>query len=396
MGMPLNRPHLVCIAAAVLLTVLSPAREARASDWSVSPSVELYQEYNSNVLLAPVNVIEDFISVARPALLLEGRTEQAELHLDSVLHGELYARNEDLNTLNNVTTASLGYAFSPCFSLEGTGRFVKDKTLESELQAAGLPADRTDRYRYVLGLGGTLSATERLSFTVDGQWDSRTYPAFDSPYPDLRIALANLTPTLALTPRDSVGLRVTFSHADYQDEAVLWTLYANAFWERQWTQTDHLTLAAGYRMTRIDEDRVPGHTNEDGFLLLVRLERSWTPRFSTTLSAGRDHYLAVDVRNVERTYVRATVHYRLLEAVTVRCAVGYDHNAERGTGAEVNDYVRVAPAVQWRISEHWFLRVVGSYDNLMRERLGPSSTRERYRARVLVGWGWPRALDARL
>jgi len=59
---------------ACTLTCLGPG--SQAADWSLSPSLEMAGEYNSDVLLSSERTFGDFLFRGKPALQVLGVTQQ--------------------------------------------------------------------------------------------------------------------------------------------------------------------------------------------------------------------------------------------------------------------------------------------------------------------------------
>jgi hypothetical protein len=267
---------------------------------------------------------------------------------------------------------------------------VKDTTLESELEAAGLQAFRRDRYRYGLDLSNSISLSETASLALSGSAEKSDYP--DGQYPDGLSWEAGLNPTWMFSPANTLGLNTFYSTSDYEDSSTVRRVSAVLYWLHDWSEKDHFTLGGGYFHTWTEFERADLDTTDDGFLFNLELKRAWTETFSTVLSAGREEYDTVDARSVTRTYARTTLSYAFSPVLSSSCAIGYDFNTHSGVFGEDTHYFRVSPSVRWRLAENVSLSLAGAYENWRPESGGEDRTNDRYRTWFALLWEWPRLL----
>lgn len=391
------------------LSVLS-GKVTRAADWSFTPGIEVSEEYNDNVLFTKRDTLEDFITRIKPNMQFLGKTEQTQLQLDSTVIGETYYEYGHLDTINTDNKASLDRRWNPKFLTTLTGTFKKDETLETELERAGQWGVREDRYRYGFDLSGTYALSDILSLTVGGGGTFSYYP--DGPYPDLDLWQINVNPAWAINLRDSTGLFINYYDADYEDASSVRTFAGSLYWRRDLSDTTYFVLGTGYRYTwtrygvqnirlSIDPDtgffvlelvEVRQTGEDDGFIFNFELNNDWTERFSTVVSAGREHYNAVDARGINRNYIRTTLKYRLSETVSGNCQFGYDTTTEDGPAGEDTDYVRVAPYLSWRFTRNLSLRFGGSYEYSQEETGSDNYDRNRFKGWIIVSYKYPRLL----
>jgi len=86
-----------CLAQDVSSSVLGPAQ-----DWTITPSVSLYESFTSNADLNPIGQgNSDFFTTLMPAVNIIGDTARLKLNLNYSLAAIAYAQNSDLNQLRN-------------------------------------------------------------------------------------------------------------------------------------------------------------------------------------------------------------------------------------------------------------------------------------------------------
>jgi uncharacterized protein (PEP-CTERM system associated) len=86
------------IAAVSAVVGLGVVPAAGAADWTIRPTIEVAETYNSNVTLAPKGAeIEDYITQVRPGLSVRGKGSRLELNADYNPELLFYADESDRN-----------------------------------------------------------------------------------------------------------------------------------------------------------------------------------------------------------------------------------------------------------------------------------------------------------
>jgi hypothetical protein len=383
---------------------------ARAADWSVSPGIDLTEEYNSNVLFSSRSRIGDFVTFIKPRVLAAWETERTRLLFRTAVTGEIYADHSDLDSVSNDTQASLEHHWTPRLYSTVTATFKRDETLDEELQDVGLVTRREERYRYGFNASGGYALTESWSLEAGAGFLQTTYP--DDTFDDLMLVQTSVSPSFQINPRDRVGVRFGVDFADYEDTAEGETFSAMAFWRRDLSETSFFKLGAGYQYSMFDREvQVPRivvgpnglptlvfvrrtvETNQSGFSFDFALNNEWTPRFSTVASAGRLQYYDVNARLITRTYVRGSSTYRITELLSLRCDLGYDFNEEEGPAAEDTDYLRGASFLTWKLTENLSLRTGGSIEYALETRGPVEDSKTRVRGSAALVCDWPRWME---
>ncbi len=400
----------LCLIPSFVCLFVLCGKATNAADWSFNPGIEVSEEYNDNVLFTERATLEDFITSIKPKMQLLGRTERTQLRLDSTVAGEKYCRYEDLDTVNTDNRASFERRWSPKFFTTLNGTFRKDEILETELERAGQVGVREDRYIYGVDLSGTYALSDTFSLTSGGGGNFNHYP--DGPYPDLDLWQINVNPVWTINLHDRAGLFINYYDADYEDIATIRTFTASLYWRRDLSETTYFLLGAGYRYTRtrygirdiniiIDPDtgllvlepvEKEQTWRDDGFIFNFELNNDWTDRFSTVLTAGREHYNSIDARGIERSYIRTNLKYRLSETVSGNCRIGYDTTTEDDPTEDDTDYIRVSPYLNWRLTGNLTVSFGLSYEYGREETEYNNYNRDRFRGWITVSCGYPRFL----
>ena len=381
-----------------------------SADWVFSPSISLREEYDSNVLFSSQDEQDDFVTSIRPVFSLIGETEKTRFRLDPAFKIQKYLENSSLDDIHYDINATLTQRVSERFSADFSSHFLKDSTLETQLEQAGVRTQRAERYGFDFGLGETYALSERMSISAKESVGTVLYP--DGEFPDTRFLLLEAGLAYQLSPRDTARFSATYSTTDYdfspneRRSAEISTLQEMIIWERELNETTSMSLGAGHRKTWsessrpelvFDPERLAFRTvkkesvsSDDGTVFLAFLRKAWSERFSTVLSAGKEQYSNVDATSLDRTYAGLEVSYRISELTTFASTLRYDHNKETGAGNQEIDYVRFVPSIEWKLTEHSALRFAGSYEHEHRTGLGLARDADRFKAWIEFVYWWPR------
>ena len=407
----LNYLILLFIPAFICVFALK-SDDAFAADWSFSPSATLSQTYDSNFRFTPTSIPGvskgDFITSFSPVVSITGETEQTKFQFDTNTTAQAYFKNPDFDTINTNTTASLTEDWSQRFSTSANLGLIHDWTLEDQLQASGIVAQKVERYLYSGGLGGKYDLNESLSLTASGLFAKTIYPS--GTLPDSDAYQGTITPIWALTERDNIGLSNSLSYTDYNNATTVKTITEMFYWQRILSETLNVKLSGGYYFTTVDYViptlefipippfiRIvnrPFTTNDTAPVFGVDLNKDWSERFSTTLSAGSQQYSDVNARSFDSTFISCTGQYKLSERTTVNLVVRYNMNNQISQGSEKIDYYIINPSIERSLTENFSVRLSGSYENESDKNYGgvagTNLNYDRFRTWVDLIYKWPR------
>jgi hypothetical protein len=147
---------------------------SEAAEWSLSPSVGVRGEYNSNLLLTPLPHSRSYGYWITPAADLAGKTERLEVSSRIAADFVGYFGGEDRQFANAFAPLSIRYQTEK--DLIGfTGGFIRDNTLLGELQETGVVLQFTQRNQWTANPTWTKRLTEKLSLQSGIRFSDTTY-----------------------------------------------------------------------------------------------------------------------------------------------------------------------------------------------------------------------------
>ncbi len=378
-----------------------------AAHWFFSPSLDLLEEYNSNVLFTDSERLHDFITRVRPRLQGNRETEDSRMLLEAVINGEKYAVHPGFDTIEGSANGSFTQLWSERMQTRIGALVAHDETLETELERAGLIEKRVTRYRSRLDLGASYALSERWSLGGSVGVQQNLYP--DGGNPDLTQLSATLGPTWQWNERNTLGLTLGYAYASYDIAVIDRTMSATLNWERRLAETRVFRLEGGYRATALGREvftvfpvlkpdgtirfrRVKDveHLTDSGFIFSIGLDQLWSERLKTTLSAGREHYNAAGGSAADRNYVRTATSFQVAEKTVLTGDLGYDLSTFAGSGGKEEHLLRAAPVLTHRLTEHTSLRLGASYEYSLEDRQPDAGSRSRVRVWAGITMDWPR------
>ena len=160
-----------------IIMSLGAANLAVAADWSLVPSVTQKSEFNSNINLTYNSPISDYIFTLTPAADFNYTTEITQLQGHLGLSGQHYITNSNLDHIDQNYQINGKYQATPKVNLSLNSAFIVDTTLLQELLASGLVMNRSPRTSIRANPGMTYNITERLSSTVNYNFNRVMYQA---------------------------------------------------------------------------------------------------------------------------------------------------------------------------------------------------------------------------
>ncbi|GEM_PF-4983619 len=382
-------------------------------DWSVTPGVRAQEKYTNNLLYSRVVEYEEFITSIIPRITVKGITERDRLNMDVNADAQIHARNGRYDTVNIGSSLNYDRYWSERFSTTLNASFKKDETNDTELQEAGYVTLRRTRYRYSGGLSGSYYISERFIMSGGGGYSYTDYP--DGPYPNSQSWNIRGGPEYVLDPLNRLGISVDYDETEYDtvnfDKTSLKNMSAYLYWHHQLDETSYLKATAGYRYTwtkylvhRIVLEQHPYFPwlyrlkdvaeiksgAADSMIFSVEMDKRWTERFSSNVSIGRTQYNTVDVRSVERNYVKGSLVYRITELIDAKLGFGFDRNKYDAKMGSDSDYYRVTPSISWRIGQNLRLGVGCTYEETDYDR---SNDVDRFSGWISLSWSEPRFLS---
>ena len=362
-----------------ILLLAACAAGVDAAEWKIDPTIEFRAGYNDNITLR----IDDEASSAEARL--SPSAVFSVVTPTSGASGRLrfdFRRFEDDSNLddNNVRFVTSSYHRRERSELGLDLDFIKDTTLDSQLENTGLVFDRTTRYRANVAPSWTYKLDER----TDGRFaytysDVQYNNADDTGFVDYHINSFQASLERVLNERAMASISLLHSQTSNDNQVNSNNSNLQGGGSYRFSESLSATLFAGIRRTEADFSQnslIPIFSGDEliGFIPLTEdVSRSdWGYTFSgslrkeflrgqTNLSASRDISNDINGIPIEVTRARWNNLYRFSETLSGNLNLEwYESESNNNARSSLNrNYYQIEPRFNWDFQQFW--RITGSY-----------------------------------
>ena len=396
-----------------ILLLIRYASGLNAAEWKIDPTIQFRAGYNDNVTLRIDDEISSAEATLSPSAIFSVETPE------SGLSGDLrfdFRRFEDDSNLddNNVRFLTSSYRRMERSELGLDVDFIKDTTLDSQLENTGLVLDRVTRYRINVGPNWTYNMDERTQARFGYNYsDVRYNNTGETGFVDFHSHSGQASLQRVLNERliGSITLVHSQSSNDNQVDSKNTSLQIGGSY--QFSETLSASLFAGVRRTKADFSQsslIPIFAGDViiGFIPLTEdVSRSdWGYTFSgsltkeflrgqTSLSSSRDISNDVNGVPIEVTRVIWSNLYRFSETLSGSLNLWFS-NTESNNDARSSlnrDYYTIEPGLHWDFQQFW--RISGSYRYSKQTFDNTGDDAAQNAAYLTLTYRWPRMAISR-
>ena len=375
----------LCVFLCLFLFLIQP-RPATAEDITLVPSIDIRGEYDDNVNFSRVDEKADYFVAVTPAFTFHYDTDVLNLKSKGSVDVLRYLHDSDLNTENYKFQADGTYRVLERLSLKGDFTYVKDTTLDSQLEETGLLMVRSERERFIGGAGLTYQMTEKSFLDLEGSRQKTNY-AFRG-YVDY----TNDSLVLSYNRKFNDGLDVFTVQPNYSRyDSIVSKVdnYGLSFGlAHQFSETLNFTGFLGVRYTQTDSVNT-GTDDSFGGVANIKVKKSWE---ASSLSGGYTHDLNYDSTgepiNVDRVFCSAD--YKVAARFRLRFSGSFYLTKSEGQFRDKDErYFSLTPSLTYRVTEDSSVRLAYTYSYSLDEELVDDRVAERNRVWLAYTAEWP-------
>ena len=335
-------------------------------------SIGIEQEYNDNILFTRENEIDDFITHIIPTLKLNHATELFKFSALASLDSYLYWENTDLNTTNQNYVVNGKYRLTERWTISGDAGYLKDTTLNSQLEETGIVGIRQERKRIDASAGTEYDVTEISSLGFIYDYRKINYErefSVDNELHSFRLIynrrLRNQVDVFSIFPQFTYGV------------SDLWNAYNSSLNFRlihRFNPTLRGAFSIGVRNTQINYKDERDDSNDWGGVVDAWIEKKGEVTVGRVALSNRlETRSDGEIDNVSRLLLKVD---RLL---AVRFGIGFNGGLyytrpirEREPKLGDRWYFILEPSLFYRLTEDYRLSFLYSYDQEIRPDLDNS------------------------
>jgi hypothetical protein len=396
-----------------ILLLAACAAGVDAAEWKIDPTIQFRAGYNDNIRMN----IDDKISSAEarlsPSAVFSVETPESGVSGDLRFDFRRYEDDSNLDD-NNVRFLTNSYHRMERSELGLDLDFIKDTTLDSQLENTGLVFDRTTRYRVNVGPNWTYNLDERTNARFGYTYsDVRYNNTGETGFVDFHINSGQASLQRILNERTVASITLSHSQTSNDNQVDSKNTGLQGGGSYRFSETLSASLFAGVRRTKADfsqTSQIPiflGNTLIGFRPLTEDVSRSdWGYTFSggltkdflrgqTDLSASRDISNDINGIPIEVTRLRWKNLYRFSETLSGNLNLElYKSETNNNARNSLNrNYYRIEPRFNWDFEQFW--RISGSYRYTKQTFDNTSDDATQNAAYLTLTYRWPRIAVSR-
>jgi len=374
----------------LLLSGLFLTRQSPAAETTITPSVGIKAEYNDNIDFSHYFKRDDYISTISPGLKLDYKTERTVIGALAKLDVVNYLDETDENTVNQNYGLNAAYKLFEKLGVRANAGYIRDTTLDSELDETGIVTRKSTRHRYRGGAGLTYNLTEISDMDLDYAHSNTDYDTVDKE--DYTTDSVSLAFRHAFRERrDIVSITPLYSRYD-SDISTTDNYGLSLGLTHRLQETLAMNIALGVRYSDTEDHQLGTTDSNWNWTTNISATRSWETA-SASIGYGRDlHYSDLGTPiNVDRFYARANKNITEKFGVNLTGNL-YFSKSDDSIDNENTRYYEVTPSLYYNITRDHRLEVGYSYANDYDKTLTDNREAERNRVWILLTFNFPQSL----
>jgi len=374
---------ILCFCLIILFPLL-----ASANDVTLVPSLRISGEYDDNVFFNSTDEVDDYLTIISPGLTFDYATELLNLQSLIVVDFLRYFDETELDTENQRYDLNGRYQLASKWNIAGNFSYIKDTTLESELEETGIVHLREDRKRYNAGGGLSYQMTELTDLNFNYTHTVTRYDSEDNVDYDYD-NFSLLCNRKLKNQLDVLTVRTNYSIFDSDEEKT--NNYELLFgWFHKFSETLDLNASAGPRYTRqnFNDDR----EDEDSWGTTVDISLNKRGETSSaTIGYSRRIWNNADGDLVETDRIYARAKQRIIGRLGVGFVAGlYFTSQEDDSDNDDTRYYILNPSLYYMLTENHSIELAYSYQNELEESRPKDLESERNRIWIAFHFNFPR------
>jgi len=402
-----------CRNTLIALLLVTSAPIAYPAEWKIDPTLRFRAGYNDNIRMTTDNEVSSAEATFSPSAIFSVATPTSGASGTVGFDFRRYKDDSNLddnnsrfevNSFHKLERSRLGLDLG----------FIKDTTLDSQLDATGLVFARVRRQTINASPNWTWFFDERTQLSANYAYSDVQYKnAGGTGFVDYTLNIGRLSLTRILTERATASITLARTQSDNDNDVKSTNTNLRGGTSYRFSETLSGSLFAGVRRTQVDYSQssfIPifsGGTiigfvpltqdvsNSDyGYTFSGSLTKTFL-RGETTVSASRDISNDINGTPIEVDRVSWLNLYRFTETLSGHLDLEFYNSQTNNTAAQSlnRDYYQVTPQFTWKFQQFWSLTGSYRYRKQTFDDSGDDATQNA--AYLTLTYHWPRIAISR-
>lgn len=374
------------LTAIIALALCWPSSKTQAESlWT--PSVDISGTHDDNIELSSTNEVDDYIYMIKPGIKFDYNQEVTQITSEGRVVIRRYQDNDDLDDETYRFDLEGDSKITERLKLEGSYQFIKDTTLDSELEETGRIFLRDDRFSHSAKLATNFNLSERTTIGLSGRYRDVTY---DSDSYDDYTSWSVSVPVrwLLATQVDTVSFSPGYAYRD-SDASRSTSYNCKIGWDHLTTERLTFRLSAGVRYTE-HEDPDTGETDETwGGLGDLKLKYDFQTG-NVTLDLERSLRNTAEGYQADVSKVALGLRWHFSERTGMELKGEYFYTTTEGeTNDDTTQYFQVGPNLFYKLTENHKIFIAYDYSHETQDDADDSSDVDRQRVWAGISLNFP-------
>ena len=364
-----------------LLTILLAQcmSASHAAEWKIDPTIRFRAGYNDNLRMSTNDKISSAEATFSPGTVFSVKTPASGASGTIAFDFTRFEDNSDLDSDNaRIEINSFHKSERSLAGLDAA--FIRDTTLDTQLESTGLAFDRVNRQRRSVSPNWSYMITERTRLSANYRYSDVEYlNADERGFVDFTLNSAQASVSHVVNERSTASGTLSATRSDNSNDNESTNINLQAGTTYRFSETLSGSLFAGVRYTEV---RAPAdspiivRSGNRIISIIPRVEKlsndEWGSTFSASvtktylrgeagLTASRDISNDFNGEPIEVLRVSLDSLYRFSETLTAALNLQFyrSKSSSGESGSLDRDYYQVEPRFIWKLKKFWSLS--GSY-----------------------------------
>ena len=402
----------ICFSCIALLLLLGSASQTLAGgDFTFNPALQFRGEYDDNLNFDNDNEKSDWLGVFIPSLKAAWQTPRLDIKGSAEAEIRRFCSESQFDDEYQRYKIESSYQLFERLTLEAGGSYIKDSTLDSELEETGIVEDLYGRDRYTLDAGARYQFGERVFTSLQYSYGDTSYDSPDDIDYDSHSVVGSIS-YLFRNQRDQVFLQPSYYR--YKSDISKVDNYGLSLgWNRSLSEKLTLSCYLGLRYTdteynynyyvpvfdpssgTISWQKRKETISEDDFGGTADISLSGrTETLNYKLSYNRDLSYTSTGSPIDRDRFTGSINW----AMSKRLRSGFDaglyfSKANDDYSDEDSTYFYLHPYISYRLMENYHLQLHYRYARTKDKTLAENDSYDRNRVWLALVFNFPKLLD---